>query len=185
MKNWRWPGKLCQHMCVSLWVNLWSLSLGLRELCKAGLAEGCSVPHLQHTVPHHLCKHGGPQLVESLALQVGVWCSSYQLLEILLYHGGSLRRLHGALLRGKQQDRSRTITERKSKASKNKDYRVSSVKKLLMQEILSTNMWYTQYLFTAATFRVGWRPVLKFLSNVWWYGDKFLNKMWNNSGHQR
>lgn len=59
-------------VCVSVDVNLWSSSLGLRELCKAGLAEGLWVPHLQHAVPHHLRKHGGPELVESLALQIGV-----------------------------------------------------------------------------------------------------------------
>lgn len=47
-------------------------SLGVRELCKAGLAEGGTVPHLQHTVPHHLGEHGGPEIVEHLALLVGV-----------------------------------------------------------------------------------------------------------------
>lgn len=95
---------MCSRVCVyDQRVNLWSSSLGLGELCKAGLAEGCSVPHLQHTVPHHLCKHGGPELVKSLALQVGVWRPLDQLLEVLLYCGSSLRRLHSALLCGKDR----------------------------------------------------------------------------------
>lgn len=66
-------------------------SLGLGELRKAGLAEGRSVPHLQHTVSHHFCKHGGPELVERLALQVGVRCPLDQLLQVLPYHGSTLR----------------------------------------------------------------------------------------------
>lgn len=64
-------GKLVCIVC-DLSVNLWSFSLGLGDLCKAGLAEGGSVPHLQHTVPHHLCKHGGPELVQSLLFKIGI-----------------------------------------------------------------------------------------------------------------
>lgn len=48
--------------------TFWSSSLGLRELWQTGLSKRCSVPHLQHTVSHHLRKHRGPEPVEGLAL---------------------------------------------------------------------------------------------------------------------
>lgn len=100
---WRCPVHLC--MCVYVErVNLWSSSLGLGKSGKAGLAEGCSVPHLQYTVPHHLHKHGRPQLVQCLALQIGVRRPLHQLLEVLLCHGGPLRRLYSALLLGKERN---------------------------------------------------------------------------------
>lgn len=90
-------------VCRSFQPLVLSLSFGVRELCKAGLAEGGTVPHLQHAVPHHLCEQGGPEVVEHLALLIGVRCPLDQLLEVLLDRGGALRRLHGALLSAEER----------------------------------------------------------------------------------
>lgn len=85
-------------VCGSFQPPVLTLSFGVRELCKAGLAEGCTVPHLQHAVPHHLREQGGPEVVEHLALLMGVRRPLDQLLEVLLDHGSALRRLHRAFL---------------------------------------------------------------------------------------
>lgn len=59
-------------MCVCVCLDTRFSSLAVRQLCKAGSAEGCSVLHVQHAVSDHLCKHGGPELVKSFTFEVGV-----------------------------------------------------------------------------------------------------------------
>lgn len=62
----------CLHVCVCVCLDTRFSSLAVRQLCKAGSAEGCSVLHVQHAVSDHLCKHGGPELVKSFTFEVGV-----------------------------------------------------------------------------------------------------------------
>lgn len=96
--TWTSAASTAAVVCRSFQPPVLTLSFGVRELCKASLAKGGTVPHLQHAVPHHLREQGGPEVVEHLALLVGVRRPLDQLLEVLLDHGGALRRLHRAFL---------------------------------------------------------------------------------------
>ncbi|MCI4378991.1 hypothetical protein PGIGA_G00222590, partial [Pangasianodon gigas] len=51
--------------------SLSSLSFGAGERVEAGARGRRGAPCLEHAVPHHLYKHGGPELVQRFSLHAG------------------------------------------------------------------------------------------------------------------
>lgn len=79
--------------------SLSSLSFGVGERVEAGARVRWCVPCLEHAVPHHLYKHGGPELVQRFSLQAGAGRRVHESSQVLIDHGAALRHLAAALLR--------------------------------------------------------------------------------------
>lgn len=70
--------------------TLSTLSFGAGERVEAGARVRRHVPCLEHAVPHHLYKHGGPELVQRFSLHAGAGGGVHESSQVLIHRGAAL-----------------------------------------------------------------------------------------------